>query len=204
MSPESQSGASFTKDKGEDDKKPSLRSRLFGLRKTPKEEDISDAMSIASTTASTDYGKEAKTSPTQPRDSPPMLRTTERKSSRQAVPTSSNDLLSPDSAGGAVRPKMDRMGSKGSELSRETNSSWITSLSNVSPPNMPEYDTLRVSPFSMGDESPVSPVSSLFRTTSWPASADRKGSFVTVQGGECWKERNKIDSWLTQSFFMPP
>lgn len=182
MSPESQS----SEKRADDDKKPSLRTRLFGLRKTPPKdavEDTSDATSIASTPATTDYANEIKTSPTQPRESPIMLKHTERKSSRQMVPTN-KDLLSPGSAA-AMRPDMTRMSSKGSEVSRETNSSWITSLSNVSPPAMPDYDALRVSPLSMEDESPVSPISSLFRTTSWPASEARRGSFVTVQGSEC-------------------
>lgn len=202
LPPEAQ--ASSSKDeikttKAEEDKaKPSLRSRLFGLRRSMKDAsegpvDASDAASIASVATSTDYGKEPTSGQPYSKESPLKLRI-ESVTNGRSPPPVRKELLSPSSATAAGRPKMEsRMTS---DASKETSNSWITSLTNVSPPTMPDFDALQVSPISMsrgnsgealslGTPSPRAP---LMRTISWPASGERKGSFVALQGsGECRK-----------------
>lgn len=196
-SPQLQEGEELKKKA--DDPKPSLRSRLFGLRRSSKEssEEPSDQepTSVPSISAPIDV-------PGVTIGRTPLMK---EKPVVKPLYTRGDELLSPQSATlqGAVAKtisledgideKSDRAPSMRLQDSKDTNNSWITSMSNVSPPFVPDFDRLQASPISLsrtnsGEDSAVSP-QPLLRTFSWPQ-GERKGSFVSVKGnGEC-------DMWM--------
>lgn len=174
-----------------EDSRPTLRSRLFGLRKSSKENSKEqmdqDPPTIPSISAPINVPE-----PTSGRRS-----LVNEKSSAKALNIRSDQLLSPQSAAlqrvaskgvtleDGIDEKSDRAPSMKLQGSNDTQNSWITSMSNLSPPLVPEFDRLQASPISLSrtnsGEDPAMSAQSLVRTFSWPQ-GERKGSFVSVKG----------------------
>jgi len=223
-------------DNRENTSKPSLRSRLFGLRKTSKEAHESPPLdddrtsmfsgsSVSVSVAGTDYGKE-----TQQGSSTPGIPSTSSFAAsvdgKITQSTSGRSLLSVDRLAAPTASFLLRRGSKGKKVkdgvqsqdadresqtdskafghkSEDNESSWITSLSSVSPPTMHGFANLdiksSISPSNSMSASPsnytMSPSNSrnglrsptpdetkkMHRTGSWPPN-DRKGSLISTKG----------------------